>query len=441
LGTNQETLTFSSSAVAPSSLVLVGQGASLVATQLSVAVTSPASGTSVFGQAVTVSATLTTTGGFTVLGPPIGKVSFSVDGQIQGSSPISSTGIASIQLTTLSGGVHAITAAYSGDTNYEASSTKTAASVTVTQLPTASVLAISGAAINPLSAAKGSSITLTASVTPALTPGPTGTVTFLSGSTVLGSAPVVATSVQTSTGNQVDYMATLITATLPTGTLNVVASYGGDLNYAASQSTSTPLIISPVTFSITPATANLTVTNGTAGSLTFTVTSLAGFSGPIAASCSRLPANSACSFSFSGASGNPGVVGNGYTLNSGYPQQITVEILTGQVPTQPQPPVGELRIPGTGHRIPVSLALLLLAPLGLARRRLWKKYRGWMLLILLLCGCLGTMTMTGCGNTLNGVTPAGQTTVSLVVNGSYAINSTTSATVTQTAQIALTVQQ
>jgi hypothetical protein len=51
------------------------------------------------------------------------------------------------------------------------------------------------------------------------------------------------------------------------------------------------------------------------------------------------------------------------------------------------------------------------------------------------------MTATGCGNTLIGVTPAGQATVSLVVNGSYASSATTYVTVNQTAQIALTVQK
>jgi len=436
-GTNQETLTFSSSTVTPSSLILTGQGANLAPTQLSIAATSPANGTAVFGQSVTVTATLTATGGFTTLGAPTGSVSFSVDGQIQGSSPISSTGTASFQLTSLSGGSHAVTAAYSGDGNYEASSTTTSATVTITPLPTTNSLSIAGQGTNPLSAAPGSSVVLSVTVSPnSLTPGPSGTVTFLNGSAVLGSAQVVATSVQTSTGNQVFYIATLTTTTLPTGTLNVVASYGGDANYAASQSSAVPLIISPVGFSITPSTASLTVTDGTPGSLTFTVASLSGFTGPIAASCSGLPAYSACAFTFVSIDGST-EVGNGYTLYNGVTQQITVEILTGQVPGHPQPPVGSLRLP-VSSRAPALLALLLLAPLGLVRRRLWKKYRGWMLPVLLLCGLIGATAISGCGSKLNGVTPAGQTTVSLVVNGT---NSTNNATASATAQIALTVQQ
>ncbi|MGA3371501.1 MAG: Ig-like domain repeat protein [Terracidiphilus sp.] len=439
-GTNQETLTFSSSAVTTSTLVLAGKGANLLPTQLSVAVTSPASGSSVFGQTVTVTATLTATGGFS-LGAPTGTVTFSVDGQVQGSSSVSATGIATFMLTGLSGGSHAITASYSGNSDYESCSTLSAATLTVAQVPTASALAITGVATNPLSAATGSSVTLTAIVSPFLTPGPTGTVTFLSGTTVLGSAPVLPVSV--GSPPQLNYVAALTTTTLPAGTLNIVASYGGDLNYAASQSGATTLIVSPETFTITPSTANLTVTAGTPGSLTFTVTSVAGFQGGIVATCSGLPANSACAFTF--AAGSEGLngnnpVGEGQELFSGYPQLITVEILSDQVPNHPQPPVGELRMPGKGNSLPVFLALLLLTPLGLARRRLRKKYRGWMLLILLLCGGVGAMTATGCGNTLIGVTPKGQKTVSLVVNGSYASSATTSVTVTQTAQIALTVQ-
>ncbi|MGD0832289.1 MAG: Ig-like domain repeat protein [Terracidiphilus sp.] len=438
-GTNQETLTFSSSTVTPSSLVLTGQGANLAPTQLSVAATSPADGAAAFGQTVTVTATLTATGGFTTLGAPTGSVNFSVDGQIQGSSQISSTGTASFQLTSLTGGIHAITAAYSGDSNYEASSTATSAAVTITPLATTNSLVIAGQGTNPLSAAPGSSVTLTATIAPYLTPGPSGTVTFLSGSVALGSAPVTAVSVEINKVTMVFYEAILTTTTLPTGILSVVASYGGDANYAASQSSAVALVVSPVGFSITPSTANLAVTDGTPGQLTFTVTSLSGFSGPIAASCSGLPAYSTCGFTFTAANGSI-QVGNGYTLTNGVPQQITVEILTGQVPGHPQPPVGALHNPG-GSRGAVFLALLTLAPLGLVRRRLWKKYRGWMLLVVALGGLLGAATISGCGSRLNGVTPTGQTTVSLVVNGSYAATASTTVTVTETAQIALTVQQ
>lgn len=436
-GNNQETLSFSSSTVTPSSLVLTGQGANLAPTQLTVAATSPANGTAVFGQTVTVTATLTVTGGFTTLGAPSGSVSFSVDGQVQGSSPISSTGFASFQLTSLSGGVHAVTAAYSGDSNYEASSTTASATVNVTPLATTNSLAIAGQGINPLSAAPGSSVTLTATIAPnTLAPGPSGTVTFLNGSTVLGSAPVAKVDVQVNNVPEVFYEAILTTTTLPTGSLNVVASYGGDANYAASQSSAVALIVNPVGFSITPSAVSLTVTNGTTGNLTFTVTSLSGFTGNIAAVCSGLPAYSACGFTFTSADGNP-VVGNGDTLYSGIPQQVTVEILTGQVPGHPQPPVDALRLPG-GSRATAYLALLVLAPLGLLRRRLWKKYRGWMLIVVALCGLAGATAISGCGSRLNGVTPSGQTTVSLIVNGT---NSTNSATVSATAQIALTVQQ
>ena len=50
----------------------------------------------------------------------------------------------------------------------------------------------------------------------------------------------------------------------------------------------------------------------------------------------------------------------------------------------------------------------------------------------------GATAISGCGSKLNGVTPAGQTTVSLIVNGT---NSANSAAVSATAQIALTVRQ
>lgn len=425
-GLDQDTLAFSSSAVTPSSLVLSGKGASLVATQLSLGVTSPASGNPSFGQTVTVQATLTATGGFTALGAPTGSVTFSVDGQVQGTSSISSTGTASFQLTGLSGGAHAVTATYSGDSNYVSSSTASPTTVTVVPLATATGLVISGTYSNPLSQMPGANVILTATITPVGTPPPTGTVTFLNGTTVLGTA----------TPN-VQGVATLNTTTLPTGTLNVVASYGGDINYAVSQSAGVQLIITPQTIAVTPSSTSLTVKSGGTTSTTFTVTSLANFNGIVGMSCSGLPAYSSCAFGTNAnASATNPAGGNAIYVQTGVPVPVILEIVTGQAPTYPQPPVSNLLFPSTGSRVPASLAVLLLTPLGLVRRRLWKKYRRTMLMLLLLTGMAGAMAMSGCAKAYWGSTPTGQSTVTLSVSGTSG-----SVNVTQTATIQLTVQK
>ena len=75
--------------------------------------------------------------------------------------------------------------------------------------------------------ATGAAVTFTATVTPAITGGTitTGTVSFITGTTTLGTAPV-----------QSNGEAVLTTTALPPGVDNVSTSYSGDTNYTASAS-------------------------------------------------------------------------------------------------------------------------------------------------------------------------------------------------------------
>ena len=120
-------------------------------------------------------------------------------------------------VTTLPLGPNAIAASYGGDTDFAASSSTTAASVTVSQAPTDLAL---GSSVDP--AISGQPVTFTASVFPATGSGETGTVTFFFDGTALGSASVS------------DGEATLTTSALPVGTDSVTASYGGDGSFAGS---------------------------------------------------------------------------------------------------------------------------------------------------------------------------------------------------------------
>lgn len=120
----------------------------------------------------------------------------------------------------------------------------------------------------------GTSVTLTATVTGSGGT-PTGTVTFLNGTTSLG------------TGTLSAGVATLLTSTLPIGTDSITASYGGDSTFASS--ISAPVIVTvtgvPTTTALTasPTTiaqgANVTLTatvTGSGGTPTGTVTFLNG---------------------------------------------------------------------------------------------------------------------------------------------------------------------
>jgi fibronectin-binding autotransporter adhesin len=171
----------------------------------------------VYGQAVTFTATVAaTTPG---IGTPTGSVTF-----FEGSTPLGSVslsgGVASLTVTTLPTGTDPITAIYSGDPNFTAS-TSTKVSQTVNQDATTTSVVASA---NP--SVYGQSVTFTATISPNAPGGgtPTGTVIFMDGSTVLGS--------QTLSGA----VATLITSSLSVSNHKIKVVYGGDSNFIGSQS-------------------------------------------------------------------------------------------------------------------------------------------------------------------------------------------------------------
>jgi arabinan endo-1,5-alpha-L-arabinosidase len=123
--------------------------------------------------------------------------------------------------STLAAGAHSLTASYSGDPS-DATSTSSPVAVSVYVPTTVTVAAPAYADIN-------TSVTLTATVaTNPNTYDPTGTVTFFSGTTSLGAAPVA-----TAGGAQ---QATLTLSTLPLGTDAITASYAPSGYFLASTS-------------------------------------------------------------------------------------------------------------------------------------------------------------------------------------------------------------
>ena len=170
---------------------------------------------SVFGQSVTFSATVS--GGN---GTPTGTVQFQIDGANFGTVTLAGGNASSGNTATLSTGNHTIGGIYSGDSN-NAGSTGT---FTQTVNPDASSTNLTS---TPNSSVFGQSLMLTAavSITAPGTSTPTGTVTFMDGSTFLGSSTLNSGS------------AALSTAALGTGAHNLSAVYGGDNNVAGSTGT------------------------------------------------------------------------------------------------------------------------------------------------------------------------------------------------------------
>jgi len=130
-------------------------------------------------------------------------------------------GKATLSTSALSVGPHSITARYSGDTNYTGS-TSSVLTQTVNSLISSTTSLKSS--LNP--SVRGQQVTFTATVKPSSGAGtPTGTVTFLDGSSTLGSSTLNASGV-----------ATFSTASLSVGTHSITARYGGDTNYNGSTS-------------------------------------------------------------------------------------------------------------------------------------------------------------------------------------------------------------
>jgi hypothetical protein len=207
---------------------------------------------SVFGQAVTLAATVTQSSGGS--GIPTGSVSFSDGSTVLGTSQLDNTGKASLAISSLTAGTHPITVAYAGDANFQPS-----ASSIVTQTVTKSATAAS-VVITPTPSNFGQTISLTASVSASGGAGiPTGSVTFTDGSATLGNATLDTSG-----------KATLAISTLAAGAHSIVVSYAGDSNFQGSVSPSVTQTVNK-----SGSTTNLTSSPNPSSfgqSITFTVT-------------------------------------------------------------------------------------------------------------------------------------------------------------------------
>jgi Big-like domain-containing protein/ASPM-SPD-2-Hydin domain-containing protein/beta-propeller repeat-containing protein len=237
---------------------------------------------SVVGQSVTFTATVTSLTAGTITG----TVTF-FDGATQIGSPATLSGSSGSVLTsTLIQASHSITAKYSGDSNY-AASTSLAVTQTVNKAATTATVISSS---NP--SASGQTVTFTATVT-ATAPGagtPTGTVTFLDGATQIGTGALTAG------------VATLQTSTLAVGSHTITAQYGGDTNFNGS--TPSPALTQTVnaaaqSFTLSaPSTGTLQVVAGqNAAPFTFTVSPQNNSTQMVTFSCSGLPVKASCMFS------------------------------------------------------------------------------------------------------------------------------------------------
>ncbi|MGW3269588.1 beta strand repeat-containing protein, partial [Streptomyces sp. NPDC001056] len=206
------------------------------------------------GQQVTIRATVTPVP--PAAGTPTGDVVFTISGIGNFTVALDASGQAVLTTSALTAGEYTITAAYTGDSDFNGISGsishhvgQTATTTTVTSSPNPSVF--------------GQEVTFTATVTPTVPGGtPTGEVAF----SVDGSAPVLVPLVGGT--------ATFTTSSLATGEHAVTAVYGGDVNFTGSTGTATQTVGQSLTRTTLASSPNPSQ-SGQAFTLTATVTPVA----------------------------------------------------------------------------------------------------------------------------------------------------------------------
>jgi hypothetical protein len=204
-----------------------------------------------YGQTVTLTAQVQPSSGG---GTPTGTVTFKDGSTVLSSGTLNASGQATYTTWSLAVGSHSLTAVYSGDNNFTAS-TSAAVTETINQ-PTGTTASTTSVVSSANPAVSGQSVTFTATVSVA-SGTPTGAVTFKDGATVLGSAPL-------GSGH-----ATL-TVGLAIGSHSITAVYSGDNTFASSTSTALTQTVNQAGTSTTLVSSANPINTG--NSVTFTAT-------------------------------------------------------------------------------------------------------------------------------------------------------------------------
>jgi hypothetical protein len=308
-----------------------------------------------------------------------------------------------INVTFTTPGTHVLKLNFSGDNNVNPTASG------LYYLPVTTNAASSTSLSADLSTAMaGSPVTLTATVvTPVAQHQPTGqTVTFLDGTTTVGTATLG--SPVNFGGGSYGLTAQLAVTTLSGGPHNLIAKYAGDAVLTASDSSSSPVIVSIMDYTVQGAPATLTIKDGQTGTATLSVFPLGGFTQAVQFSCGTLPANVSCAFSQSTV-----------TPDGVHPSNVTLTVNTSRLLAS--------RI-GDGRLLAFTSAFALagmLLPFG-GRKRFKTTLVALGLVVVALCG---VGCSTGSANSQN-----------FAAVGSYTINVTASSGTGSTGKtVALTV--
>ncbi len=316
------------------------------------------------GAAVTITAKVTGNGG-----TPTGSVNFIANGNTLASAVLTA-GTASFTTSTLAPGTYSITASYQGDAA-DAPSTSTAISETVGLIPTTTSLGFSTTTGTTPQVILVSTVLNSATGVP---PTGTGTVTFMSGTTTLGSATLDSSGVATLTPNLtggVNY--------------NIIANYSGDVDHLPSSSPAISVSGTPTQFTLAVSPASVTMATSQNATVTVNLISNGSFADTIGLGCASLPAGVTCHFS------NPSV-----KLTPGGSASVQLTIDTNN-------PLGggssAMNRPASGSKVSLAGLFLPLSVLfGFIFWRLRRRSAGILTMAMVLVLSAAAMLATGCSS-------------------------------------------
>ncbi|MBS1801213.1 MAG: Ig-like domain repeat protein [Acidobacteria bacterium] len=320
-----------------------------------------------------------------------GTMTFHDGSTVLGTGAISGAGVATLSISTLTIGTHPITANYSGDSSYNPAVSPVLSQV-IGKLPTTITLSVgSGTSLI------NGPVTFTAVVS-STAPTPTGTVTFLEGTTVLGT--VALSTNGTVVGFQLSGTAALSISTLSGGSHQITAVYSGDTSFLTSTSAPVAVLIHDFTNKNTGA-ASAEVFPGDSATYKFTLTPVGTttFLSNVNLTVSGLPTGT--DYTFSPASVNGGAGGTEVTLTLKTSPSLQA---SNRTPERPGSPGGSS----------IALGVLGLVGLGAVRRYRRRMPKLLIALLLLAGSLLPVASLTGCAGGYFALKP---TTYTVTVTG------------------------
>jgi Bacterial Ig-like domain (group 3) len=312
-----------------------------------------------------------------------GSITFSDGATVLGTGAVNSAGIAVFTTSNLAIGSHTITATYSGNSSYE-TATSAPLAQTIGKIPTA--VTLSPSAPTQL---LNNSVIFAATVS-AASPTPTGTVTFLEGTTVLGTVALNTNGTVVALAKSAD--AAYATSALATGSHQIVAVYSGDASFAPSTSAPVTYIVQDFTNTVN-GTASQNLFPGDKTSYTFDLAPLGAttFLSDLNLTVTGLPPGTTYTFT-------PATI----TAGSGTTSVVLNVVTSSSLSAQNHMLKGD---PMSQRGLPIALGMLGLFGLGVVRKRGRKMPRLLMALLLLLGSLLPVAGLSGCAGGYFTLTP------------------------------------